>query len=225
MDYLAICRAVRSESGLSGGGPSSVANQTGMLERIVYWVQDAYATIQQEDHWSFRWRRATFDLQAGVADYLPSSLSVTDLGPVFVDGVYINGATPTRLSWMDWSDFDRLSSASGQPARFARRPDGALVFHPTPDAIYPLRVDYLRDTHTLVSNTDVPLWPDATQQKAIVFGALMMYADHAGDPDAMRRGARGYESARALMAREFLEPITARPLSLGDVDTRRPLLT
>lgn len=225
MDYLAICRAVRSESGISGGGPSSVVNQSGLLARMVGWAQDAYSTIQQEDVWSFRWRRATPSLQTGVASYQPANLGVADLGPVFVDGVYLNTAALPRLTWMPWSQIDRLPAQTGVPSRFARRPDGALVFHPTPDTTHQLRIDYLRNTHVLVDNTDVPLWSNEMQQKAIVFSALMMYADHVGDPDAMRRGQRGYEVARTLMAAEFLDSIDGRPLTLGAIDRDRPLLT
>jgi hypothetical protein len=223
MDYLGLCQSLRSESGLGGGGPASVANQTGMLGRMVGWTQTSYANIQQEENWRFRWRRATATLQAGVAAYTGAALSLTDLGPVFVDGVR-NAATLSKLAWMEWSRFDLLPAATGDPTRFARRPDGALVFHPTPTSATVLRIDYLRNTHVLVNNTDVPIWTDEAQQRAIVFGALIMYADHNADPDAMRRGIRGYEIAHSLMARDYLDPIVAAPLPMSAVDTGRPLL-
>jgi hypothetical protein len=75
MNYLQIAQAVKRESGLSGGGPSSIASALGDDARIFQWVNWAARdiTLARED---WRWRRGA----ATLASTSNQTNTATDFG-------------------------------------------------------------------------------------------------------------------------------------------------
>jgi hypothetical protein len=223
MDFLGLCSATRRECGLSGGGPASVKSQTGMMERVVNWVQNSYSEIQQLDEWLFRWAQGTGALKVGVSVYTGVDLGLPELGLIYRDEVY-RDANLARVSWVEWPRISRAPAASDTPTCISRRPDGKIVVWPTPTIANPIRMDYQRKPHVLVENTDTPLWSDDSQQMAIVWSAVMKYAEHVDDPAAMSRGRRGYDAAIERMSTQWLQGIEGRPLTLNAIAPSRPTL-
>jgi hypothetical protein len=70
---------------------------------------------------------------------------ITDLGRVYASKVFDTTSTPRRLYYQSWDRIDESPVVSGTPRYFTRRPDQALLFYPTPDDAYTLRLDYLRE--------------------------------------------------------------------------------
>lgn len=61
MNYLDLCKRVSQEAGYSGSGPSKVTGQTGEMQRVVSWVQDAWIELQQQQKY-WRFMLSSFDV-------------------------------------------------------------------------------------------------------------------------------------------------------------------
>ncbi|RLC09555.1 MAG: hypothetical protein DRI24_21580, partial [Deltaproteobacteria bacterium] len=54
MNFLQLCKRLRQEAGLTGSGPSTVVDQTGISKQIVDWVNTAYVDVlSQHANWHF----------------------------------------------------------------------------------------------------------------------------------------------------------------------------
>lgn len=212
--FLQLCQQTRREAGLPGAGPTAVTSQTGMYEKIVGWVQSAYSEVLRIEVWSFLWARATTTLVNGQALYatLPG---ITDLGRIWRYSVKdTTSAGSPRLRFVDFDYIDGLPAQSGAPRYFARRPDAALVFWPTPDAAYVLQLDYQREGHQLTVNGDTPLIPDAQLHEVIAFKALQHYALHDENQAAMAHGERVFWQRITEMCAKYATKIVTQPRPL-----------
>lgn len=218
MNFLQLCQALRREAGVQGTGPAAVTAQSGMYEKIVGWIGEAYSEVLKLHPWRFLWARGTATLTDGVSEYaaLPG---ITDLGRIYRRGVrdMTSSGTPL-LQFVDWAWLDRQPAASGTPRYFSRRPDDVLVFYPTPDAAITLRVDYQRDGHTLVDATDTPLIPDASLHKVIVYKGLMLYGLHDENQSAYATGDRQFWIKVGEMAEKYLPSLDTRPVPIDVVE-------
>lgn len=217
MNYLELCQELRREAGLSGSGPSAVTAQSGMYEKIVGWVAEAYREILKMHPWQFAWARGTGTLVDGTADYT-SITGITQLGRIYRTTVRDMTSTgQPYLSFMTWPYFDRLDATEeGAPRIFTRRPDGAIVFWPTPDAAYSIRMDYQKDGHALAGNTDNPLIPDTSLHKVIVYKALTYYGLHDENASAIQHGERQFWMLIGQMADRYLPRLVAQPRPLDE---------
>lgn len=222
MNFLQLCQQVREEAGIGGGGPASVKNQTGMLKRIVGWVQQEYLKLQQLNNWAFLWRRITPTLQAGKATYTAVELGVPELGQILARKLYL-ASTGERIAYMPMDRMDVLTPASGKPRFFTRQPDGAVTFYPTPDQAYALKGEHLRAPHALADNTDEPVIPEEHLQWVVVWAALKRYALHSEDPAAMGNAKDGYAEVWAQLCDKHLPDMVGTPLTLVEQQASEPL--
>ena len=86
--------------------------------------------------------------------------------------------------------------------------------HPTPDQAYSIRLEYQKDGHRLLVDSDSPLIPDTSLHDAIVYRALMLYGLYDANPDAYAHGERQFNQLLSLMVERYTKPVVFAPLSL-----------
>lgn len=182
MNFLALCKRVRQDAGVSGDGPSSVTGQTDILARIVTWTKNADEQLQlKNEDWRFLWAYGSGPTVAGRAEYHPADLGLSS--PRTLSNVVINGEPLESQSW-EWYLHNVLSegreSEQGTPKIFVMRPDNKIMLWPTPNAVFTVHTDYYKRPVALVNGTDEPLIPSEFHE-AIVCRALMFYAHYEED--------------------------------------------
>lgn len=230
MNFLQLAQAVKRESGLSGGGPVSLATAVGDDARIFQWVNWAHRDIcLMHETWLFRRGSALgqtstaampHDLAApgfGLTDfanwmrasreYAPSAWRVSD-----------GQRTEHSLTWLDWDVYRARFVAGEHDAGTVRfwsiDPSGQLRVGPTPDSAHMVRADYIKDVVDMTANTDEPMLP-ARFHPLIVWRALLEYGGYDAASEVYQRADRNYASSlpallQAQLPRRF---ISARGLA------------
>lgn len=177
MNFLQLCQAVVMEAGLSGNGPATVVNQTGILGRIVAWVADAWADIQRErTDWRFLWRVSNAALVINKQLYTYADLGAPEA--TRISAIYlIRDGQRHRLDGCLCDERVAILNRThtGMPAAFVGLPDRTVLFDALPDAAMSVEVEYYLRPQRLVANGDVPLVSEPYRH-AIVSRALMSYA-------------------------------------------------
>lgn len=234
MDYLALVKRLRRETGIGGGDPTSVTTLVSDdHQSLADWVQDAWRDIQLMPR-NWRWMRAqalgsvtvvggrgyTVDQLLGVAAgttrfarWMPDSnrYHATAFDPA-------NPASEWRLHEIDYETFrlrfEVSSHAAGAPQYRATAPDGRLLVGPTPDKTYSIRLDYWKTPQKLVANTDTPEMPEQYHM-AIVWRALMSYAGFDAASEVYARGYSQYQDLESALIRDQGDTLylAARPLA------------
>ena len=192
MNFLELSQALVREGGISGT-LTSVSGQVGEMGRVVNWINTAYRYIlNSQKHWRFLRKEITFYAIAGATEYPTISLGLADFGEWKLDDVRayaqaIGIADEQRVTHAcDYDDFRRkyrigtMRIQTGRPLIAVERPDQALVLWPVPDAAYSVMAEYYRAPPALLTNSDTPALP-ARFHEAIVYRALMLYAEFEGD--------------------------------------------
>ena len=227
MNFLQLCQRVRSESGVSSGGPAAVSGQTGMLARIVSWVADEWALMQGEDDWKFLWRRETPTLQVGLAAYDGTALGVPTLGRIYARKLYLVHPTTsvkTRIGYKSPEWIQAHLAQSGPPRWFTRDPDGTVRFFPTPDLAYGLVLEHLRAPQVLAENTEKPIVPEEHLHVALVWPALERYARHVGDSVLLANAIAAGRESKSRLADVHAPKIDATPLTMVAIESSEPIL-
>jgi hypothetical protein len=177
--YLELCQETRRVCAITGSGPSSVTGQTGILQKLVYWVADADVAIQRTwINWDFLYR-TDFSVAtvAGSAEYIKP----LDLGAWDKTSVFLNRGTSTNQQLFE-IEYRRYFSqmANGvisqtKPGNFILPPSKNLILYPTPNAVYTLTANYWRTPVRMVNNADTSLIPES-YIRAIIARAKMYYA-------------------------------------------------
>lgn len=204
MTRLELCqkvqRLLRNTTALPGAAPTATTGQTGMLSEIVAYVDDAYTTIQTaRPDWLFRQKQSSFPTVNGTRAYSRSTIrgTITDYDrcvPLLGGGgsryvlVHLTSTGVADQSWchyiayQDWRGYeDRGTLSTGKPSFFTIRPDGTIEFDPTPDAVYTVTVDYIRDLHEMTTDSHTPLFEE-DHHDAVVWGAIKAYAEIRENP-------------------------------------------
>lgn len=175
--YLQLCQRLASESGtVNGTFPTAVAGQTGRLEKIVRWVNDAWRDIQNA-HATWRWMQGEWSgsTVAGQQRYAPvTDFSLTRFGEWDSrrDGtedrftIYdpaIGVADEGPLIFLEWDRFYTRcvigSHAQDRPVYFSIAPDNKLALGPVPDKVYTVRGPYRKSPQDLTADADTPELP------------------------------------------------------------------
>ena len=222
MNFLELCKRLRSEAGIAGSGPVTTANQTGELLRVVDWVKDAYTDIQDKrDNWDFLRLDFSFNTTAGTAEY--PKTTVTQLATWKRDSLrcYLTSSgvnDEIYLKAEPWNSFRNFRlrganrDASGRPLYFTVKPDKSLVFWPKPDNTYTIVGEYFRKAYTFSSDTDEPVFD--RHHLAIVYNALMRYAAYVGEPALYARAQNEYNRHINKIERDYTPAIgMASPLA------------
>jgi len=212
MNFLQLCQRLRSEAGIPGVGPSSVAGQTGELLRVVQWIEEAYEYIQNlYSTWRFLQKSFSFNTIASTSTYTPTGIVLSDLLSWKTNDirVYLTEGDETLLAFVPWENFrpyynfGSLRSQEGKPSVVTIKPDNSIMFWPKPDQIYTIDGQYHRVADILDGNIDTPIFA-APYHLAIVWYALMLYAGALGAPDVYAHGQTQYRSVvRKLMASQL----------------------
>lgn len=190
MDFLQIAQMVARESGtVSGNLPSSVANQTGRLLKIVNWTVTAWREIQNARN-AWKWMQEDFqnNLVAGTQRYTAASFSISRLAEWITHDdtvtLYKTSLGPVderELRFLPWEDFKRMYTRGVQqqnrPLHYSISPAGEFCVGPIPDDAYVVKGEYRKSPQTLVNNGDVPEMPERFHE-LIAWCALLLLAEH-----------------------------------------------
>jgi hypothetical protein len=222
--YLQLCQKLRRQAGsVAGTGPVTVLSQTGQLQKIVEWTQDAWLEIQgKHDNWF--WMRSSFTLNTvggtdtyafGAATDTRAGATITRFKRWWADDPYWRftgflaaGGVGAQywLNWMPWNDFRQIykfgnqQTVQGPPAHVTVDPDRQIVLGPIPDAVYTIRGDYQRGPQILAANGDTPDMPEAYHD-LIVYRAMEKAGADSIGAEVFQRGV--YEGNRMLRQLEM----------------------
>lgn len=228
MDYLALCQRTRLECGIPGTGPTAVTSQTGELERIVTWVNQAWIDIQSA-HKDWGWMRTTasFTTVAGDANYTLGTGAGT-VGVLAANfGMWVpessrnyetSVGTDSEIfmsdigyeSWRNGYQYSALRDSRGRPIEIAVAPDKSLCLGPTPLAGYTVTRDYFSAPDALEANADTPGIP-AQYHMIIVYRAMMSHGAFSSAPEVYQRGELEFRKLLQRLTADYLPPITWGP--------------
>ncbi|MBF0175716.1 MAG: hypothetical protein HQL63_02535 [Magnetococcales bacterium] len=190
--FLEICQKVRREAGVSGNGPPAVTGQSGVYEKIIQWVNDAWVEIQNaHTSWHWMWQEFSFDTVAGVGSYTLTSLNMGEMSRLRLDSLslYLKATGPVGEGSLPYVNhrvwrrqFGSGLSVVGKPALLSLTPDRLIKINPIPDDIYTVRGVYYRRAQRMATNDDVPGLP-VEFHDAIVQLALLLYAANEEAPE------------------------------------------
>lgn len=136
-------------------------------------INDTYRRVIGMHRWPFL--ETTVNTLVTVANASTVNLtSVTDLRTDGIDRVFLTiGTDSFPLEYLRPSEFRRkqaLYSDAGEPEAWTFS-QGALRLWPTPDRVYTVTLDYLKDAPDLAAGSDSPLF-DETYHDLLVWGAV-----------------------------------------------------
>lgn len=224
MDFLALCKAVASDSGLVSGfaSISTVANVTGRAAQLVGWVRDAWIDIQNERN-DWIWMRRRFGpvpLAAGTSEYAAADLGISRLGEWLGDRptyrtftIYNPLQGPSHETEMAQISYDRWVERWGRgahdqqmPREWAVSPTRALLVGPTPDKPYLIRGEYRASAQVLEAGGDVPEMPEQ-YHRVIIPRAIKIAASSDEAWQALIDKTNQYGELRNALVREQTPPV------------------
>lgn len=208
MDFLELAQALRRDCMLPGSGPTSVLNQTGQHERLVYFIRDEYTLLQQEEP-NWKWLRGNFTLQttANVGRYAYDAGGMTDADSgvaiarwafwwteefqIFLTSSGIGSQAPIpHRRWESWRQTYLQGSVSAStPAEMSIDPQDRLRLGPAPNGIYTVTGEYQKGPQILAADGDVPEIPPRFHD-LIVARAMKRYAAVAPAPEIWTEAER-----------------------------------
>ena len=224
MNFLQLVQQLRLEAGIAGTGPDTVINQSGELGRLVSWTALAYEDIQNKN---LEWRFHRFGFQLILINSInvyPRTASTLILNGGDLKNfrrnslrIYTDTVRFSDELWLpnrDWDLFrdNRLRGASslqtGRPIEFTLTPSKEIQVWPTPDnsVQYYVRGEYYQKPHVMVNDTDEPIFD--TNHMAIVYNALMRYADYVSEPALFAFGQQQYGRLIGKLEADWSEQIT-----------------
>lgn len=228
--FLQLVRDVARECRFSGsGGPSTVLNQTGQMNRAVNWVKNAWIELQNEQP-NWRWMRSEFSIST-VADtdaYAYSdatdsidSATIERFARWWTDDfqIYLTSAgigTRHSIPYLDFRQWRQIyltgNQTSQYPAIISIDPRNKIRLGPPPNDIYAVTGEYQKSAQVLAADADVPEMPTQFHQ-LIVARALMRYAGNSAAPEVYAT-AQDVENLLlpSLIADQLPEPQFSGPL-------------
>lgn len=207
MTYLELCAEAARECRVPGTGPTTTAEQTGKLGRIVAWVASEYTEIQNRHKW--RWLRKTFTFNTVADDdsYAYTDVTDVDTGVAIArfsewrlndrnnpPKIYLTASgtgVQTWLTYISWDAFNAIykigSQTSSQPVHITVDPDNNIVLGPAPNDVYTVTGDFYRSAQTLSSDSDVPEMPSQFH-RLIVYNTMQEYGSFDVSPEVLTRG-------------------------------------
>jgi len=193
MTFIELCQRVRQESGISGSGPVTVVNQTGILAKVVEWVRQADLDIQRlQNDWSFLWAMTDTTLTTDVRQYAMADLGLNNVSRI--KQLNIGNQKLTEIPWELFRQRGYLGmNDRQQPTIYTFRPDGILCVFAVPNSNYPLSVEHYNLPQPLLLYDDVSLIPERFHD-IIMHKALMYYASHEEDGNLLQVSSMRYEN-------------------------------
>ena len=224
MNYLQLAQRLRQECAVSGTGPTSVLNQTGMAGLLVSWIDAAWVEIQGlHNNWNWMREPFTFETAVGVGDYLPTAITNTLTGQPMTDLRFWHKETFRAQKksigvqdeqWLvEWeyqifrNTYRFNIQVNSRPVVFAEKPNGkAVMLGALPEDIYNINGEYqVKATH-LAADTDVPDMPEA-YHLLIVYKAMQSYGLYEAASEVVSRGQMEYQKLLTQLEREQLPDV------------------
>lgn len=205
MNFLALCQRTASESGtIAGTKPTTVVGQTDRLGKLVGWVAEAWSLIQEAQPAGWPWQREEFSgklTTIGNAEYTGATWTLPSFGRFAFDDeepdfwpytIYLqsNGVVDERpLYGLSWGEFKNRYTRGVQtpdyPQAYAVNPQtGEFCLGPTPNDVYVVSGEFVRQTQILAVNSDIPEMPGhregapQDEHMIIVWRALMIMHEY-----------------------------------------------
>lgn len=216
--FLEICQDFREEAGITGSGPAAVTGQTGEMLRVVNWVKKAYRDVQnRHPNWDFLRNDFTFQTIVSTSTYLPTAISLDELGMWKRDSfrIYLTATGVADEQWLRHWNWDEFRDAyligpsqnqTGRPTEFAVRPDKSVVLWPKPDAVYTVAGEYFKRAQEMAANADEPLLPEEFHD-IIKWRAMMYYGAQEGAPEVYAQGKDEFSRMMGELRRDQLPRI------------------
>lgn len=182
MTYLEMCQLVASRAGLSGGGggtrPAAVTSQTGRMQRIVEYVDEASREIESlYNDWTFMRREMDFEIAANTTSFNPAT-SQTDVERINELTMSVRDDTDRNLvAVVPWTH-ERLNRVLDYeftvdlPKQASIDHGGIVHFNPSSSRDFILRAEVTLAPFIMTADASVPFIP-AGYHHAIVHRALM----------------------------------------------------
>ena len=179
--FLELAQDLRREPGVSGSGPVTVVNQTGLLEKLCRWIADADNQIQTKwEDWNFMWNEWEIELVATKRTYLPPDIfGLWDRSSFALD---YRTANYTPIKYADYLNYrDKIASGEqtqDQPSVVTMLPNHTLAVFPIPAVTgSKLKADFWARPVRMTNDGDISRIPPRFH-RIIVVRAKMMYAEH-----------------------------------------------
>lgn len=225
MNFLQLVQRTRSECGVSGSQPISVANQVAEIARLVAWVNTAWVDIQSErQDWDFLRSPVTFQTVLAKPTYTPIECGITDFGMWARDSFrnYETAAGTNSEVFMEYIDyelwrntyqFSTLRASYSRPLQITITPNKSLGLGQVPLAGYTVVGEYFRQPTELVLDTDIPSIPTQFHM-AIVYKAMMHYGAYEAASEVYQRGEVEYKKImKRLLSSQMPEIVFCGALS------------
>lgn len=113
-----------------------------------------------------------------------------------------------RLRYISWADYQKYVNGSngtfGTPCFIAEAPDGTFAVYPHPNTAYRVAFEYTIAPQELELYDDEPSGLAPQYHDAIVYRAMMNYADFDNQPHVYARGERRYGLLKNRMERNLM---------------------
>lgn len=224
--YLQLCQDLRAELLIAGAGPTTVANQTGQLARLVKWIRDAYVELQNEQP-NWRWMRGNFQVLTtlGTPSYAYGDAGVTDSDAAatitrfrrwwledHTTMIYLQSdGTGTRhtLPFCDW-DLHRVkwllgNQPNGYPSECSVDPQDRFRLGAYPNGVYVIQGEYQKGPQILTLDADVPEIPPRYHQMIVAI-AIKKYAAAMAAPEVYAQAKDIEATHRSSLETDQLPP-------------------
>lgn len=225
MNFLQLAQRLSVECGISGTGPTSTTNQTGMNAKLVNWIQSAWLEIQGvHDQWGWMREPFAFNTVAGTGDYAPDASTNTLTGDLLDDLRYWHKDTfrCQKVSigvqdeqWLvEWeyqvfrNTYRFNLQTNGRPVVFAIKPNGKdVMLGQIPDDVYSVTGEYQYKPRSLDGDTAEPEIPNSALHMVIVYKAMQFYGMYEAAPEVLGRGNTEYTRLMNQLEREQLPEV------------------
>jgi hypothetical protein len=207
--YLELVQRLRSETGIAGSGPTSIATATYDLARLAVWVNMAYKDIVMKwKDWKFLWDTATFNTVASQSDYavgvtnqLPADLKMLDEVTVRI------GTDLQQMEYVPFRDYRKDQQSWGTtavetPAFFTVLPNNSIRLLPAPTGVKAIAFDYYVKAPDLALDTDEPLIPE-DYHDIIIHRAKMFWAQFEESPFELQGAQSEFDLAMKQLEADY----------------------
>ncbi len=194
MNFIELCKELRSQCSVAGIGPDRIVNQTGNYLRLINWIRQSNTEIQAKYfNWKFLWRRFSHTEEQAKRLFLdteavtiaaPGDLNIWNLSSFWLNG--------SRIGAVEYSRWSREESFCGVPFLVVM-PDNSLELHNKPAGFPEITADYYAVPQILKDDKDIPYIPD-TYHQLIVYRGMMMYANYDNAPEVKSAAIEGMQS-------------------------------
>lgn len=125
----------------------------------------------------------------------------------------------TYVTWSTWNDSFESTGVLGEPTVITTTPTGLFDLWPRPDKEYLLKFTYTADQDSLTVADDTPDRLDRNYHKAIVWRAVMDFADGDGQRNLFFKAKRKWDWYEQRMGRNLMPTLSFGPNRFDYGDT------